>query len=1238
MASISAAPDSRARLIRSRARLVQPWTLLGFAGLAAAALALLFPRRELLDLVTHPGPVELTEVYLTNLHGLDPDNPRLALLLAKARAAQGRFDEALALATPFLRSNNPSLRREALWLRLDFLRTAHARQRKGKDEHDSAAALAAAVRASLEEHWSSEELFALAADAQAAGDRALLRAIHERLAPLERDPGRLEVAARRSLALADYRLAARLFFLARVHAREPLEARRLYLEGVHSLQAGDLPAEALAAAEKELGSLAGDEEVMLELVRLARAANRPDVAARYMKQLLWPRPATDPGKRIRDAFAALGAALVSNAWAASDPLESTRPYEARVYGFAYEVFLENGDLDAAYRVARAAVAQRPGEAIWRERLARVAEQSGRLLESLAAWRWLAEHTDAAEAWQAVLRLAPGLDDDEALASALRRELERPQARPSDLGALAAVYERLGRPEEGADWLEARYRRSGEIAALELAADLAERSGQSQRAIALHTELLGKAEPTPERLLRLATLQILAGKFAEAHTLLRQFRSRAGAGAHRYWELLADLAWALQEDASALEVFGVLAAREEATAGDFHRLVALLRPNHPEEAARMALAGFARFKTPGLLVQAIEGLWEKRDMAALRRLFAGLSPADERLFAQTPYFYRLRSRFRQSSGDPAGARADLQRAIAIAPQDPQHRLAMIWLLIESRDKPGLRRALIAAAPAQDSAAWPAFASGWMMLEEPRRALPFFARLAQASPRDFLWLSAYADALEQDGRHNAADRIRRHAWTIARSASSTAGAAADREGREHLARLALRQAPGDPAMRVLRDLLRRDNAPRTAHGERERDAAVSDLVLSWLISTEQHEQAKAWLWERHARRLASPAWAELAVAAAEGDAQAAGRLLDAPAAELTAAQRAEAARIAQRPSAQALAFDALAARPDDDSLHQPLAETLLESANRAEGGLASTRRGVLQSRARAIGSELALGDRLRLAVEWRDASQTSLDESVLRGVPRTDRELRAGLRQPLQSGWVEAGLGAREAFADTTSARLRHYYRWSRRFSTLASASHNDRTLDSAALAAAGMRDELSLRALYELSKTEYLGGRVFATGYRSQTGVRLGGATGYESEAGHRVRIDYPDLTVRVLAAEYHSRARGEGDPATAALNPAGTTPEPAFFVPAGSRRYGIGAAVGESAREGRTRALRPYCALDLTRNSVTGGGYNARLGLRGSAFGQDQFHLYWSRGRSVGAGNDAVLDYGIRYEHYFDRL
>ena len=254
-----------------------------------------------------------------------------------------------------------------------------------------------------------------------------------------------------------------------------------------------------------------------------------------------------------------------------------------------------------------------------------------------------------------------------------------------------------------------------------------------------------------------------------------------------------------------------------------------------------------------------------------------------------------------------------------------------------------------------------------------------------------------------------------------------------------------------------------------------------------------------------------------------------------------------------------------------------------------------------------------------------------------MPARDREARLTLRVLLDSGWMEAGFGERSAFADQTSLRAGLYTEWGRRLSTLVTAARNERTLDSTALAIAGSKDELAARFQFAFAKREYLSGGVRSARYQTQNGAHLGSGSATEFELGHRVRIEYPDLTLRLTAANYRFNADGNADARTAQLNPLGGVPGAAFFIPQNSRVVGAGVGFGESIRDAYSRGLRPWGSFSRTSSSLSGSGYNALFGVGGSVFGTDQLSVYWNRSRGGGSSGASILEYGLRYEVLFDR-
>ncbi|OBS08497.1 tetratricopeptide repeat protein [Acidihalobacter prosperus] len=111
----------------------------------------------------------------------------------------------------------------------------------------------------------------------------------------------------------------------------------------------------------------------------------------------------------------------------AQPLPSAA-YNAADWQLAWQAFLGNGDVESAYRLARAAVAARPHSILWHQRLAAAAEQSDHARDALEAYYWLVTHAHRHEYLGKALGLAEGLDDPTRAIPLMRIQL---RARPYD---------------------------------------------------------------------------------------------------------------------------------------------------------------------------------------------------------------------------------------------------------------------------------------------------------------------------------------------------------------------------------------------------------------------------------------------------------------------------------------------------------------------------------------------------------------------------------------------------------------------------------------------------------------------------------------------------------------------------------------------------------------------------------------------------------------------------------------
>ena len=490
--------------------------------------------------------------------------------------------------------------------------------------------------------WSVAGLLDLAEFAGQLGARKVRADLYLRVVRTENVSREwLDKAATTVVGDGEYQTGSQIYFIAQSRAQSLEDQRHYFVSGIKALQAGNMMREASAASEKHIGPLVNDDETLRFVIRLSRAANDMARAQRYTRRLMRMSEL-----RVPSILERLLSALVPSAHAADLPVAQSvtlkpaalpppapptappptpvrmRAFDQQNYQLAYEVFLSAGNLDDAYRVAETAVREAPNDLAWRERLAQVSECSNRPQQALEQWAVIARRTGRADAWQAVMRLAPGLFADEALLEAMRYQASRGGPLTSEQSAaMVDAYERVGRPREAVAYLEREYKRTPNPTFLELQASLYERMGDLDAAIAANRRLISAHGTTTPRVSKLATLLIARGDYSGAYEMIQSHRPRVAAADEEYWRLLADLALMLQQDRDATQALETLVRSGKATPDDFNRLIALLEPQQPDVAARLAETAYERFRTPDFLILALGIHGARGDYIAMRRLLA-----------------------------------------------------------------------------------------------------------------------------------------------------------------------------------------------------------------------------------------------------------------------------------------------------------------------------------------------------------------------------------------------------------------------------------------------------------------------------------------------------------------------------------------------------------------------------------------------------------------------------------------
>ena len=1284
-----------------RARILSTSGLLAVAVMVLVLLVTLYPRQQLIErLRGEPRNDELSVSYLANLLTSEPDNDELRILLAERHFALNQADRAEQVLSPL---QNRTLAGTAdTPMRLSRLRYSllELRANAATPGSDSARLLRRqlidALRERLTLPWATPDLLLLARKATALEQLPLAQRFHAliRFDAQGAQAPWFEEAVRTAIWAQDYQGASTLHQRAMQIAASDTQRRWHLREALRILQSGNQLGDALALAQRHDDIVGRDAGLLDYLTRLALAANRPDQAQDYARRLLQMNGNAAALGSTRDVLPGLGwlaalvEALVSPAQAAEagaasapvpvdvdrgaapvpaeaagaarsqpEPGDPRLPFEDGSYLLAYQTFLAGRNLSDAWRVATSAVRQAPEQHAWRERLAQVSEWIGRPQDALVQWRTLAQQlarTGAAQreqrdmldrALQGVLRLAPSLNDEELVLQTWTQIASLRPLSVQEILNVVAITERLGRPEEGMRWLVEADRRQPARALLEMQVDLAERMGELPTAIDALRRLIAREGASMPRAMRLATFHGLRGESAQGHEALSPLRATASPQDTAYWRLLSSLAWSLQLEDQAMHALTQVTRHGDFNAFEADRLLALLLARDRTEAARFAETAWKRLRLPGYLLSALEQWWNLRDLGQMERLFAGTGPEEEALVAGEAYFWMLRSQWHQAKGNLAAARADLLRALQAEPGLVETRTAYLFLLIDSGQHEELQQRLLAwygeaeRNPSYDSA----YAAGYMALDQPRRALPFWRRQAPGQREDALWVAAFADVLAAAGQAEAAARVRIQALALTRlqlqgaAGSSTLTAEQRHALQLQLARLQLAHATADEGLRTLRGLLAPGGllSPGGTAASAEQERAAQDLTLGWLLSNERHDQARWWLWRRQGRALATPVWAEMTLALQEGDLSTVRALLDGPQGNgLPVGQRIEALQALGRTRpAQTLRIDQLGEQ-DDDGLHEAYADTAWQERRRVTVDLA-LQRDSLRTTEQTLALALPLTEATWLHLRLQDRHQrTDLGGGrppAFGTVAAHDRTASATLQwKPDRALQLDGTLGLRSAEQNVASLALAATAQPMARLQVRADLGVQTRAPDSTALSIAGLQNEARLSGDLRLTLTNPVRVAVRAAQFGLQGGGTLGSALGLDWEVGQVLRGGTPDLGLR-LFGNYTRYRRQDGTLPdwTSRLTPDGQRPGAAFFVPDSFALHGVGLSAGLSGRDAYQRPWRPFLDLTLTHHSRLGVGHALTVGVSGRLTGADQLQLQFSTTRAGSSGDARTL--GLRY-------
>lgn len=1252
-----------------RQRLFAGGSLLLFGATVSFLLTYMFPRQALVRTVTeeHDQPLmhnlrndTLTVSYLENLLRTEQDNVDLRRLLAEMQLKNGDFKSFDKTIEPMLISAQRSVRQEGLYLRFSSLWAQL--QAAGKQDHIRVAKLAE-LRLLFPElrqyDWAGKRMVMLMSAAHTLGDSRLA---YELAVGMSEKPHRLsgkelDRIAKQALGEGNYVLSASAYFAMMRTAAQKDDRREYFLTGMRVLLSGNLYQQMVVEATHQIGDLADDPATLYELIQMMRSANQLDEAERYMRRLLkislyrellwlagrhsdlrsaaydggagWLRVADDPRRKRQGE----GAVINPNdtlpvAPEVIQPLlklpENTRvrvPFDEKIYTLGYDVFLAKGNHQDAYLVAKAAVDQQPGNMAWRTRLAKVLEWLNQPEQAIKHWVEIGKNTHNPEAWEAVRRLAPGLNDDESLLAYWRHRGIRGNMKEEDWRNMAALFEKASQAREGAMFFREQGRNLRDVVPLELAAYLHDRVGDDQEAIEdyrVWAELLGW-EPKNAR--RAAALLITHHQFDDALRVLTAAMPRATAKDGDFWLMLADLAYQLQQRPTAIQAYTALLGIPGAYGpGEAERLVDLLRFEEPAVAIPIARKGWSEFHTRSLYFQLAGLLDRQAEWGELKTLLLEPPEAQLHTLREDIAYWSLLSNAHRGLGERKAALAALQRGLKANPGADSLRLAVLWELIDQGRDAELRPLLGKWRPIalNNPGYWGAYASGYLTIGEARKALPWYRKQLQQNPQDYLWWMNYADALDQALYGDLAWRVRQHIWfEFRKNPPLQLNNKAQRDMLVVNAKLAMRFARSEVAQKVLRDLAS-GAAFVKAGTSTEESSAAQELAMAWMFSQEAHEAVRGWLWRRYAAKLEQPAWARLFLALHFDDHQQLDDLLTKQLDKLPIYDRIDAANeLRRRRLAQELAWGDLDRNEDEEQIHQRFLDRALDTVNSTIGRAHYQRVGDLTRRGLKLRGEYRWYENWLIHGEIDQARQQGRNAMV--DIPDRERGQTLGVSYRRKYWETTAEITRREDLNHYTGWLARQSWEWGRRVNGSVTLAKRQAGVESDRFMVGVHRDYLQLDGTYHFGSHEVLYVQLARNRYHSQFGEYLGQGTVRRFQFWERLRLERPDIVVRLYRDYNVFRADGNFDPRLSRLFGPELDASLENLMPKSSSTTGLSLGWGTHYQEHYHRGQRWFGELGIARNNISGTSANWLLGYGGTLLGNDYLSVAASSAKSSGS-------------------
>lgn len=910
------------------------------------------------------------------------------------------------------------------------------------------------------------------------------------------------------------------------------------------------------------------------------------------------------------------------------------PYDDELYQLTYKTLLFNSHVNDAFNLALIAVAKRPQDLAWHEKLAQTAIWVGDYNLGMKEWLYVAKHSNDLKTIDQAASIAKTLGYDQVNAEILKIYLRHQPGAVIKGIDLATAQNRINQPEQAILTLKKINRIHPTRAAYELAASIYQDTDQQDKALQIWETIEKNYGPSIPDLMAQAEIYYIRKQFQPAFNCLKKGIPIAKKTDTDFWLAVANLAWITGDRSMAILGYSHFTKDKSYLIN----LVELEETLHPKQALQDSLRGWNQFHQMLFFSKALALAQQLKQWDTLQSLLISLTPKQAQEAQKSITFWEAQANRYAALHDEESQMAVLVQGIKLHPEMAELRVNLLFLLITKGELQWVKILMEDGYEHKmwdNSVSWKVYADAFDLMNKFYAAIIMYQEHLFQNLHYNQFLIDYGHLLEKIKLNQQALNLWHYLWqrTLGQLSHEKSF---KKETYQTLSQIAPYFVSGTTQVALLNTLF--------ATELNEQDLVI---MLNWMVPKNYFELItyfKAYYFNN-----VIPSWAGTNLALAHNDLPTLHKSLKNSTKAWSRADLINAAvRLEYIPLALDLAFAELTDRPQAHEIYTEFTQYGIASANYWSAAEE------YEQFVNVIGPRTKIDAQFRLTNTWKIQPSLSLwrlkstDSAAITNVPIHDFISNIKLDQKIHRGSVNYNLGYRKDLNGFIPAAINIDYKLAPKWTGKLKLGYNQENFQNAYMREGGVQDQVNLGFVHNINKYDSLQLEWQGLNYRSQDRHYL--ADGYILEGlyEHKFWLSYPDYTLGLFGNIYHFNHNGSYGGDITTLFPSLTPDEladPATVASTNEANYQ--AIIPNSYNEGGftfsfgnaildySRAWRPYLWAALYYNTITAISNDLKVGLSGSVFGADSLIIYAERGTAQATQGQVNYTLGMRYKLYY---